>query len=65
MQVNNYWFAGFHSADNEAIKDEILRDVAYPKSKILRIAYRNRDSSVKDAGPFLISEYCSSAGGAI
>ena len=47
-----YWFISFHYTDNKTKEDEILRDVADLKNKIRRIAYKNRDRTVKVAGSF-------------
>lgn len=47
-----YWFISFHYTDNKTNEDEILRDVADLKNKIRRIAYKNRDRTVKVAGSF-------------
>ena len=47
--MNPYWFISFHYTDNKTNEDKILKDVADLKNKIRRIAYRNRDRSIKDA----------------
>jgi len=50
--MNPYWFISFHYTDNKTNEDEILRDAGDLKNKIRRIAYKNRDRSIKDAGLF-------------
>jgi hypothetical protein len=50
--MNPHWFISFHYTDNKTNEDEILKDVADLKNKIRRIAYKNRDRSIKDAGSF-------------
>jgi len=50
--MNPYWFISFHYTDNKTNEDEILRDVADLKNKIRRIAYKNRDRTIKGAGLF-------------
>jgi len=50
--MNLYWFISFHYTDNKTNEDEILKDVADLKNKIRRIAYRNRDRTIKGAGSF-------------
>ena len=47
-----YWFISFHYTDNKINEDEILKDVADLKNKIRRIAYKNRDQTIKFAGSF-------------
>jgi hypothetical protein len=50
--MNPYWFISFHYSDNKTNEDEILRDVADLKNKIRRVAYKNRDRTIKGAGSF-------------
>lgn len=50
--LNPYWFISFHYTDNKTNEDEILRDVADLKNKIRRIAYKNRDRTIRCAGLF-------------
>jgi len=50
--MNPYWFISFHYTDNKTNEDEIVKDVADLKNKIRRIAYKNRDRSIKEAGSF-------------
>ena len=50
--MNPHWFISFHYTDNKTSEDEILRDVADLKNKLRRIAYKNRDRSIKGAGSF-------------
>ncbi len=50
--MNPHWFISFHYTDNKTNEEEILKDVADLKNKIRRIAYKNRDRSIKDAGSF-------------
>lgn len=50
--MNPHWFISFHYTDNKTNEDEILKDVANLKNKIRRIAYKNRDRSIRDAGSF-------------
>ena len=50
--MNPHWFISFHYTDNKTNEDEVLRDVANLKNKIRRIAYKNRDRSIKGAGSF-------------
>ena len=50
--MNPYWFISFHYTDNKTNEDEILRDIADLKNKIRRIAYKNRDRTIKGAGSF-------------
>jgi hypothetical protein len=50
--MSPHWFISFHYTDNKTNEDEVLRDVADLKNKIRRIAYKNRDRSIKDAGSF-------------
>jgi hypothetical protein len=50
--LNPYWFISFHYTDNKTNEDEILKDVADLKNKIRRIAYKNRDRTIKGAGSF-------------
>jgi len=50
--MNPYWLISFHYTDNKINEDEILEDVADLKNKIRRIAYKNRDRSIKEAGSF-------------
>jgi hypothetical protein len=50
--MNPHWFITFHYTDNKTNEDEILRDAADLKNKIRRIAYKNRDQSIKAAGLF-------------
>jgi hypothetical protein len=50
--MNPYWFISFHYTDNKTKEDEILWDVADLKYLIRRIAYKNRDRTVKVAGSF-------------
>jgi len=50
--MNPYWFISFHYTDNKTNGDEVLKDKADLKNKIRRIAYKNRDRSIKDAGSF-------------
>jgi hypothetical protein len=50
--MNPHWFISFHYTDNKDNEDEVLKDVADLKNKIRRIAYKNRDRSIKNAGPF-------------
>jgi len=50
--MNPYWFISFHYTDNKINEDEILKDVADLKNKIRRIAYKNRDRTIKDSGSF-------------
>jgi hypothetical protein len=52
INMNPHWFISFHYTDNKTNEDEVLRDVADLKNKIRRIAYKNRDQSIKDAGSF-------------
>ena len=51
-EMNPYWFISFHYTDNKTNEDEILKDVADLKNKIRRIAYKNRDRSIRNAGSF-------------
>lgn len=51
-KMNPYWFISFHYTDNKTNEDEILKDVADIKNKIRRIAYKNRDRTIKGAGSF-------------
>lgn len=50
--MNPHRFISFHYTDNKTNEDEVLRDVADLKNKIRRIAYKNRDRSIKGAGSF-------------
>jgi len=50
--MNPYWFISFHYTDDKTNEAEVLKDVADLKNKIGRIAYKNRDRSIKDAGSF-------------
>ena len=50
--MNPHWFISFHYTDNKTNEDEVLRDVGDLKNKIRRIAYKNRDRSIKGAGSF-------------
>jgi len=50
--MNPHWFISFHYTENKTNEDEVLKDVADLKNKIRRIAYKNRDRSIKDAGSF-------------
>lgn len=50
--INPYWFISFHYTDNKTKEDEILWDIADLKNKIHRIAYKNRDRTIKGAGLF-------------
>jgi len=50
--MNPYWFISFHSTDNKINENEILKDVADLKNKIRRIAYKNRDRTIRGAGSF-------------
>jgi len=51
-EINPYWFISFHYTYNKTNEDEILRDVADLKNKIRRIAYKNRDRTIRGAGLF-------------
>jgi len=50
--MNPYWFISFHYTENKTKEDEILWDVANLKNKIHRIAYKNRNRTIKGAGSF-------------
>jgi hypothetical protein len=50
--MNPHWFISFHYTDNKTNEDEILKDVADLKNKIRRIAYKNRERSIKGVGSF-------------
>jgi len=51
-EINPYWFISFHYTDNKTNEDEILKYVADLKNKIRRIAYKNRDRTIRGAGSF-------------
>jgi len=50
--MNPYWFISFHYTDNKINEDEILKDIADLKNKIRRVAYKNRDRTIRGAGSF-------------
>jgi len=51
-EMNPYWVISFHYTDSKTNEDEVLKDVADLKNKIRRIAYKNRDRTIKGAGLF-------------
>jgi len=51
-EMNPYWFISFHYTDSKTNEDEILKDVADLKNKIRRVAYKNRDRTIRGAGLF-------------
>jgi len=59
-EMNPYWVISFHYTDSKTNEDEVLKDVADLKNKIRRIAYKNRDRTIKGAGLFPFQECYSS-----
>jgi len=50
--LDPYWFISFHYTDDKTNEDDVLKDVADLKNKIRRVAYKNRDLTIKGAGSF-------------